>query len=140
MNIEKEFQKWCKIKIELEKSKNKHFPKIWDIRNCYFWKNLNWEQSWNKKNNFYRTILIIKSFDNIWTIIVLPLTKSKKPSYISYLLKKEKYNYLKLDSYILLDKVKVLSNKRLEWWRPLWKISENELKKIVNKFNILFTI
>ncbi len=140
INIEKDFKKWCKIKIKLEKFNDKHFPKVWDIRNCYFWKNLSWEQNWNEKNNFYRSVLVIKSFQNIWNIIVLPLTKSKKPNYISYFLKKETYKYLKLDSYILLDKVKVISNKRLEWWKPLWKVSEIELKKIVNKFNNLFTI
>jgi hypothetical protein len=37
MNIENKFQKWCNIKISLEKSKKELFhPKILDIRNCYF--------------------------------------------------------------------------------------------------------
>ncbi len=139
MNIEKSFQEWCKIKVLLEKSKSNFHPKIWDIRNCYFWKNLDWEQNWDENNNFFRPVLILKTFWNIGNSIVLPLTKSKKPDYISYCIKKEYYTFLKYNSYILLDKVKSLSIKRLEWWKPLWKLEKKDYKKVVNKFNNLFT-
>ena len=141
MNIEKKFQEWCKKKIELEKSKKELFhPKILDIRNCYFWKNLNWEQSWDENNDFFRPVLVIKTFWYIWNIIILPLTKSKKPDFISYKILKSEYHFLKNNSYILLDKVKAISIKRLEWWKPLWKIKKSEYKKIVKKFQNLFTI
>lgn len=140
-NIESNFKKWCEIKVSLEKSKKELFhPKILDIRNCYFWKNLNWEQNWDENNNFFRPVLVIKTFWVIWNIIILPLTKSKKPDFISYKISKNNYSFLKNDSYILLDKVKSISIKRLEWWKPIWKINKNDYKKIVNKFNNLFTI
>ena len=141
MNIENKFKEWCKIKISLEKSKKElYHPKILDVRNCYFGKNLNWEQNWDENNNFFRPVLVIKTFWYIWNIIILPLTKNKKPDFISYKILKSNYSFLKYDSYILLDKVKVISIKRLEWWKPLWKLNKTEYKKIVNKFKNLFTI
>ena len=143
LSIILDFLDWFLIKLNIhfkEKINNK-FPKQWEIWNIKLWINIWSEQNWEKKWWYVRPVLIIKIF---WTkndnIIILPLTKSKKPKYISYKLINTKYKFLKYyESYILLDQVKTISQKRLIW-NPLWKISTDDLNKILIKFNNLFII
>ena len=134
------FLKWFKLKIiTFNKNPIKKFPKEWEIWNIRLWKNIWSEQNGEKDGWYVRPCLVIKVFsarnDNI---IVLPLTKSKKPDFISFILEKSKYNYMKFDkSYILLDQVRTVSKKRLIW-KPLWAIAKSDFNQIIQKFKWLF--
>jgi len=65
----------------------------------------------------------------------MPLTKQKKPDYISYIITQEKYEYLKYEkSYILLDQIRTISKKRLLWKKFIWMISSEDFYRITEKF------
>ena len=137
-----EFLKWCYINITLFfiNTQNK-YPKQWEIWNIKLWKNIWSEQDWEKTWWYVRPCLVIKSF---WVkndhIIILPLTKSKKPDFISFVLENSKYNFLKFNkSYILLDQIKTISKRRLIQ-KPLWSISTEDLELIFNKLYSLLKV
>lgn len=135
-----DFLEWFYEKINLNfnrKNVNK-FLKKWEIWISKLWLNIWSEQNWEIESNYTRPVLVIKSF---WVkndhIIVLPLTKYKKPEYISFLIEKKIYDFLKYDeSFILLDQIKTISKKRLIW-NPIWSISNKDFVLLQNKLNNL---
>ena len=137
------FLDWIWIKIQISfKNNSVKYVKQWEIWNCYLGQNIDSEQNWDSNNNFYRPVLILRIF---WTkvdnIIVLPITKSNKPDFISFKITKEKYNFLKEENNtILLDKVRVISKKRLANYKPFWRISKEDFEKIIKKFNDLIVL
>jgi mRNA-degrading endonuclease toxin of MazEF toxin-antitoxin module len=123
-----------KIDISLNKNSKNKFPNPWEIWTVKLWMNIWSEQNWEKSSNYTRPALIIRNFwsknDNI---VILPMTKNKKPDFMSYKLSNTDYKYLKYNNnYLLLDQIRTISKKRLIW-NPLWKVSSNDLKEIKDK-------
>jgi len=120
------FRKWPKFLKERQ---------VWL---AYIWKNIDWEQNWDEKN-FLRPVLILK---NWWVklehITVILLTSQEKNDYFSFKLEKNIYAFLDYDSYLLLDKVKTISRKRIIWIKPLWYINKKDFEKIKQKMKKLY--
>lgn len=126
--------KWFYKKLIINfKHKWPKYTKRWEIWLCYLWINIDWEQDWDLEN-FIRPIFIFQNWwEKVKHITILPLsTNSNKNEKISYKLEKNEYNFLNDDSYILLDKIKIISKKRLIW-KKLWKIKKDKFNIIVEK-------
>ncbi len=142
IKIISDFLDWFCHKLKLQNNLNNNkFPKQWEIWNIKIWLNIWSEQNWEQKWWYTRPCLIVRTFwvknDNL---IVFPLTKSKKPDYISFILDNNVYKFLKYKkSYILLDQIRTISKQRLIWV-PIWKISTKDLEVIITKFKELIII
>lgn len=136
------FFSWFLQKIKLffwEKWLNK-FPKQWEIWNCYLWQNIWSEQNWDVDSFNCRPVFILKVYNSMNNIVVLPLTKQKKPDFISFKVWKEKYNFLTFnESFILYDQVRTVSKKRLRW-NPFWKLEKDDILSVINWFKKQFFI
>jgi len=126
--------KWFYKKLIINfKHKWPKYTKKWDIWLCYLWINIDWEQDWDLEN-FIRPVFVLKNWwEKIKHITILPLsTNPNKNEKFSYKLEKNKYTFLDKDSYILLDKIKIVSKKRLIW-KKLWKIKIEDYNSIMEK-------
>ena len=126
--------KWFYKKLIINfKHKWPKYTKKWDIWLCYLWINIDWEQDWDLEN-FIRPVFVLKNWwEKIKHITILPLsTNPNKNENFSYKLEKNKYTFLDKDSYILLDKIKIVSKKRLIW-KKLWKIKIEDYNSIMEK-------
>lgn len=126
--------KWfCKKLIINFKHKWPKYTKKWDIWLCYLWINIDWEQDWDLEH-FIRPVFILKSWwEKVKHVTILPLTTNfNKDNKFFYKLEKNKYTFLDKDSSILLDKIKIISKKRLIW-KKLWKIKIEDYNSILEK-------
>ena len=132
--MDKEFDKWNKKKISLQKRNIKHYVKKRQFWLYYVWMNL-WNEE-SKKDPFIRPCLVINNYLKWDLILIVPLTTkfNKNLEDIFYKIDWDKYS-LDKDSYLLLNQFKVISKKRLirkiKKWDKSVLIENNEFLDIV---------
>jgi mRNA-degrading endonuclease toxin of MazEF toxin-antitoxin module len=125
----KDFDKWNKIKKQIEITEKKVFSNIREIWWCSIGENVGTE--FCGKNDLYeRPVLVLKIY-NVDTIKILPLTsKVKEGKYFVPV------TYGEVTSYGSLSQVKTISSKRLS--RKVGKITSEEFKKIMEAYKDSF--
>jgi mRNA interferase MazF len=121
----KNFEKWIKVKKQIENSDRKVFCNIRGIWWCSIEENIGTE--FCGKNNLYeRPILVLKIY-NVDTVKILPLTsKFKEGKYFIPV------TYGEITSYGSLSQVKTISTKRLS--RKVGRIERVNFALVLQKY------
>ena len=129
--MDKNFDKWNKLKKEIEKQEINQFFKEWEIWWVTVWLNLKQESCW-KWDNFRRPVLIIKKLSSkifIW----IPLS-SKIKSWTWF----AKYKQNWIESTALLYQIKMFDNIRFQ--RRIWVMDDNDFMQIKKKLKNLLNL
>jgi len=126
--MEKDFNKWNKIKEVLEKRKP-IFCNTREIWWCSVGSNIGTENS-GKNDLFERPVLILRVY-NINSVVVVPLTSNSKNDTFHFQLKHQGK-----DSWAILSQARTVSTKRLQ--RKLaGRIEKREYKKLMHTLFVL---
>ena len=139
MEHKKDFNKWHKLKAELEENEHPNRDELFFHEREIWWAsigvNVGHEQD-GKNINFERPILILKKFnrDICW---IIPLTSKNKENQKYYYKIKDKFSETNdSDSVAILTQIKLISSKRL--LRKIDYCPSEDFKEIINRIKILF--
>ena len=129
--MDKDFDKWNKLKKEIEKQEINQFFKEWEIWWVTVWLNLKQESCW-KWDNFRRPVLIIKKLSSK-TFIWIPLSSQIK-SWTWF----AKYKQNWIEATALLYQIKMFDNIRFQ--RRIWVMDDNDFMQIKKKLKNLLNL
>jgi mRNA interferase MazF len=121
--MEKDFDKWNKVKKNLEVSGVEIFANARDVWWCSLGLNIGTELC-GKNEVFERPILVMKVF-NRNTIKVIPLTSKEKHSKYYFEL-----NFNSIKSFASLSQIKTISTKRLS--RKIGRLDQKQFKELID--------
>jgi mRNA interferase MazF len=129
--MEKNFDKWNKLKKSLEWFKNKILFKEWDIWWTSIWVNI-WEESCWKWEKFRRPVLVIKKLSSTNCIVIPLSSKIKTWTWFA------QYKIHWIIYTALLYQIKMLNIKRFE--SREWQIHINDFNEIKKRLKNLLNL
>jgi hypothetical protein len=129
--MEKKFDKWNKLKKEIDIKSNLWFtPRVWEMWYINIWINI-WNESLWKWEEFKRAMLVIKKLWNMF--FCFSMTTQWKDNNIFYI--KLSNNYFNKNSYIIKSQLKSIDRKRFikRIW-ILWNKDFYGIKKELKNF------
>ena len=129
--MDKDFDKWNKLKKEIENNNKKVLFNEWEIWWLSIWLNTRQETCW-KWENFRRPVLVLKKLSS-FTFIWIPLsTKTKKWTWFA----NYKQNWEKFTA--LLYQIRMFDIWRFQ--RRIWEIDERDFLQIKNRLKNLLNL
>jgi len=126
--MEKDFDKWNKLKKEINNKKQKFYVKQREIWSVKMWKNVWFEEDW-KWEDFERPVLVLKK---IWIMyLCISMTTQWKNNDFYYKLSDTKEN-----SYIILSQAKLFDLKRFHY--KIRTVSKDEFLNIQKRLKTLW--
>ncbi len=129
--MKKDFDKWNKIKKELESKKSDLFFKQWDIWWISIWLNIKNESCW-KWDYFRRPILILKKLSSDIFIWIPLSTKIKKWTWFV------NYRHKWIEQTALLYQIRMFNKIRFQ--RKIWEIDEKNFLEIKKRLRWLLNL
>jgi len=120
----KDFDKWNKVKKQINNLDDRKYVKIREIWWCSLGINIGQEQD-GRDDNFERPILIIQTLSPK-TFLAAPLSTKKKLEKFQ-----SEVTHDSVKGFALLDQIRVLDTNRLK--RKIGRISKDEFKQIRDK-------
>jgi len=126
--MEKDFDKWNKLKKEVNNKKQKFYVKQREIWSVKMWKNVWFEEDW-KWEDFERPVLVLKK---IWIMyLCISMTTQWKDNDFYYKLLDTQEN-----SYIILSQAKLFDLKRFHY--KVRTVSKDEFLNIQKRLKTLW--